>query len=54
MMVFLLVVKVILLMAALFMAMASAGADSERMGERCGVMAIMFTAALVILIVFGR
>jgi hypothetical protein len=52
--VFVLIVKIILLISALLMSIAAAGADSDGMGERCGVMAMMFTAALVILIVFGR
>lgn len=51
-MTFLLIVKIILLIAALFMGVASIGANTETLGNRCVTMATVFTAALVVLIMF--
>lgn len=51
-MTFLLIVKIILLIAALFMGIASIGANTEALGNRCVTMATVFTAALVALIMF--
>ena len=51
-MTFLLIVKIILLIAALLTAVASIGANSNALGNRCVVLTAVFVAALVGLIVF--
>lgn len=51
-MTFLLIVKIILLIAALFMGVASIGANTEALGNRCVTMVTVFVAALVVLIMF--
>lgn len=49
---FLLIVKIILLIAAIFQGIASIGANTESLGNRCVTMATMYTAALVALLAF--
>ena len=52
-MTFLLFVKIILLIAAIFFGICSIGANEPKNGERCVCLATMFTTALVALMVFG-
>ena len=51
-MTFILIVKIVLLIAALFMGVASIGANTNELGARCVTLATMFTTALVVLIWF--
>lgn len=51
-MTFILIVKIVLLIAALIMGVASIGANTNELGARCVTLATMFTAALVALIWF--
>lgn len=52
-MTFLLVVKIILLIASLFFAVCSIGANEPKNGERCVCLATMFATALIALMAFG-
>ena len=45
-------VEVVFLAAMLLTGAAAIGAESERMGERCALMSLMHTVALIVLLLF--
>ena len=47
------IIKIILLIAMLIMAIASVGAKTEEISNRCSAMALMFAVAELILTAFG-
>ena len=53
-MTFLMIVKIILLIAAMFMGLSSIGANESETGDRCVVLTAVFTIALVMLQVFCK
>ena len=53
-MTFHLLVKIILMIAALFSAIAAMGATEDKMGDRCVVLATMFTTAVVVMLMFEK
>jgi len=46
------ITKIIFLIAGLFFAICSIGANDHRNGERCVALATMFTTALIVLLIF--
>lgn len=49
-MTFLMIAKIILLIASIFFGICSIGANEQKNGERCVALATMFACALVVLI----